>query len=158
MIIPSPSTFFGHGAKEQIGWTWTDGLADLMIFIHLGTVITVNGANFVAYGSRKRMLTESELECTRSIVMNVNTQRAIIAKPSTQESEQCVWIIRASEVISFVVAGIAERQLARNQRMLTSKDNCWLKRCDGRRCSVNFAHGKQYYGIDRVDFVTQACG
>ena len=95
-----------------------------MIFIHLGIVINVNGANFVAYGSRNRMLTESVQERTRSIVLNANIQRAIIAKPSTQESEQCVWIIRASEVISFVVAGIAERQLARNQRMLTSKDNC----------------------------------
>ena len=95
-----------------------------MFFIHLGTVRIVNGANFVAYGSRKRMLTDSMIESTRSIVMNVNTQRAIIAKPSTQESEHCVRIIRASEVISFVVAGIAERQLARNQRMLTSKDNC----------------------------------
>ena len=95
-----------------------------MFFIHLGTVITVNGVSFVAYGSRKRMLTESVIESTRSIVMNVNTQRAIIAKPSTQESEHCVWIIRASEVISFVVAGIAKRKLATNQRMVTSKDNC----------------------------------
>ena len=85
-----------------------------MIFIHLGTVITVNGVNFVAYGSRNRVLTESIKGRTRTIVLNANTQRAIIAKPSTQESEHCVRIIRASEVISFVVAGIAERQLARN--------------------------------------------
>ena len=42
-----------------------------MFFIHLGTVITVNGVSFVAYGSRKRMLTESVIESTRSIVLNV---------------------------------------------------------------------------------------
>ena len=95
-----------------------------MIFIHLGIVITVNGVNFVAYGSRNGLLTESINGCTRTIVLNANTQRAIIAKPSTQESEHCVRIIRASEVISFVVAGIAERQLAKNQRMLISNDNC----------------------------------
>ena len=60
-----------------------DGLASLMIFIHLGTVRTVNGANFVAYGSRNSAYREHKweysnycIECEHPACHNCKTKHA----------------------------------------------------------------------------------
>ena len=91
-----------------------------MIIIHLGIAITVNSVRFVAYGSRRKLHTENVTGSTQSIVLNANTRRATIATPSTQESKHCVRIIQASKVISLIVVGIADIQLARKPRKLIS--------------------------------------